>query len=72
MSVIMKSWIDEAVCAGQTDLFFAPAGERAGRRAIREAAALAVCAVCPVRAQCADAGADEVDGIWGGEIKTPV
>lgn len=62
-------WITTAACRGNSDLFFAPAGERAGRRAIREAAALTICATCPVRAECGDAGADEEFGIWGGTVK---
>lgn len=28
--------------------------------------AQAVCGGCPVRAECAEAGADEPDGVWGG------
>lgn len=62
-------WIARAACSGQTELFFAPAGERAGKRAVREAQALTICAVCPVRVECGIAGADEEHGIWGGTVK---
>jgi WhiB family redox-sensing transcriptional regulator len=62
-------WITDAACRGESELFFAPAGERPGRRITRETMALAICATCPVRHACADAGADEEYGIWGGIIK---
>ena len=53
------NWRDRAACAGQQDLFFD------GRR---EAKAQAICAVCPVRAECAAfavAAACEF-GVWAG------
>jgi WhiB family redox-sensing transcriptional regulator len=63
------SWEDRAACAG-TDgqVFFAPDGEREPAREIREARAAAICAPCPVRAECLDhALRNSVKhGIWGG------
>jgi len=56
-----------ARCKGKTELFFAPFGEREPARLVREAEALALCATCPVRQQCADAKGDN-EGIWGGVI----
>jgi len=49
-------------------MFFHPDGERGPRRRARELAAKAVCASCPVIAQCrAHAlAAQEPYGIWGG------
>lgn len=66
-------WIVKAACKGKTHLFFAPAGERAAAREARVAEALALCAVCPVRAECAtmaetsNEGEAEEYGIWGGQ-----
>ena len=60
----MTGWRDLAACAGQQELFFD------GRR---EAKARAICARCPVRAQCLEyalSGAGTwrgiATGIWGG------
>lgn len=50
------------------DLFFHPEGERGPSRSSRDTAAKAVCAACPVLAQCrAHALAvREPYGVWGG------
>ena len=58
-------WRDQAACIGKTDLFFGPAGERPERRVERERKAKAICALCPVVAQCRKASRDEY-GVWGG------
>ena len=63
------SWQDRAACVGaETRLFFAPDGEGWLDRESREAAAKAVCMLCPVRAQCLDyaLGNSIRHGIWGG------
>ena len=63
------SWQDRAACAGTTaELFFGPDGETAQEREIREAKAAAVCAACPVRANCLDYALRNSirHGIWGG------
>jgi WhiB family transcriptional regulator, redox-sensing transcriptional regulator len=63
------SWQARAACAGMdAQLFFAPDGERPQQREIREAKAKAVCALCPVRAQCLDYALRNSirGGIWGG------
>ena len=51
-----------------TELFFHPDNERGPRREAREAAAKAVCAGCPVLAQCRDyaLATREPFGVWGG------
>jgi len=61
-------WQRQAMCLGKTAIFFAPPGERDGRRRRREALASAYCACCPVQRQCLTAGRDGNEhGIWGGE-----
>ena len=62
-------WQYEGACRSlPTEMFFHPDGERGPRRKAREVAAKAVCASCPVLAQCrAHALAvQEPYGIWGG------
>ena len=63
----MSNWYELARCKGKTELFFAPFGEREQARNERVSKALALCGVCPVRQQCADAKGDS-EGIWGGVI----
>jgi WhiB family transcriptional regulator, redox-sensing transcriptional regulator len=50
------------------ELFFGPDSETGQEREIREAKAKAICALCPVRAQCLDyaLGNSIRHGIWGG------
>jgi WhiB family redox-sensing transcriptional regulator len=52
--------------------FFHPDGERGASRGRREAAAKAVCATCPVRAECAAhaLATREPYGVWGGFTET--
>jgi WhiB family transcriptional regulator, redox-sensing transcriptional regulator len=62
------TWTTEAACAGQTRLFFAPAGERPEARAVRESQARSVCAKCPALLECRDWARDNREyGFWGGE-----
>jgi len=63
------SWQDRAACADMdARVFFAADGERPPEREIREAKAKAICARCPVRAQCLDCALSNSikHGIWGG------
>ncbi|HTQ93536.1 MAG TPA: WhiB family transcriptional regulator [Streptosporangiaceae bacterium] len=63
------SWQDRAACRGvDVSLFVGPDGQRRPEREAREAKAKAVCASCPVRAQCLDytLGKSIKHGIWGG------
>ena len=63
------SWRLLAACR-QVDsgIFFAPDGERANERDVREARAKAVCARCPVVAPCAAYAIEHGEryGVWGG------
>ncbi len=51
-----------------TDLFFHPEGERGSARRRRDETAKAVCAACPVLAQCRShaLAVKEPYGVWGG------
>jgi len=61
-------WTADAACSGQTNLFFAPAGERPEARAVRERKARAVCNECSVLDACRDWARDNREyGFWGGE-----
>jgi WhiB family transcriptional regulator, redox-sensing transcriptional regulator len=63
------SWQDRAACRGMDVLlFFGPDDQADPEREIREAKAKAVCALCPVRAQCLDYALQNSIkyGIWGG------
>jgi WhiB family transcriptional regulator, redox-sensing transcriptional regulator len=63
-----QDWMAEAVCGGQTALFFPPHGEQAEARERREARARAVCMTCPVLLSCRDyARRHREQGFWGGE-----
>ncbi|MEU9420900.1 WhiB family transcriptional regulator [Streptomyces sp. NPDC051000] len=62
-------WQMEAACRGLgSEGFFHPDGERGPDRAMREEAAKAVCAACPVRAHCLEHAlrVAEPYGVWGG------
>jgi len=66
-------WHDQARCR-ETDatVFFHPYNARGNSREARERAAVAVCAQCPVRQQCAAyaMAAYEPYGVWGGLTET--
>ena len=62
-------WQLQGACRGENpDIFFHPEGERGPARAARERAAKAICATCPVIAQCAAhaLSVQEPYGVWGG------
>ena len=62
------AWTADAACTGQTDLFFAPAGERPEARVTRENRARSICAGCPVLLECRDWARENREyGFWGGE-----
>ena len=62
------AWTADAACTGQTDLFFAPAGERPEARVGRENRARAICRDCPVLLECRDWARENREyGFWGGE-----
>lgn len=55
------SWTERAACKGEdTDLFFPGRGEE-------QVGVLALCGVCPVRAECLAYALEHEDvGVWGG------
>jgi WhiB family transcriptional regulator, redox-sensing transcriptional regulator len=58
-----------AACKGEDpELFFGPSAEFVTTRQQREAKAKAICARCPVRAECLEFALDtrEAYGVWGG------
>jgi WhiB family redox-sensing transcriptional regulator len=62
-------WQDAAACHDENlILFFGPDGERQPEREIRERKAKAVCAECPVRAECLNYALSRPEkyGVWGG------
>ncbi|HVF18647.1 MAG TPA: WhiB family transcriptional regulator [Mycobacteriales bacterium] len=62
-------WQLQGRCRGlDSDLFFHPDGDRGPSRSTRERAAQAICADCPVIAQCArqSLASREPYGVWGG------
>ncbi len=62
-------WQYEGACrTTDPETFFSPDAERGPRRRRREAAAKALCAVCPVRQACLDhaLAVREPYGVWGG------
>jgi WhiB family redox-sensing transcriptional regulator len=62
------TWTAEAACTGQTNLFFAPAGERPETRVLREQRARAVCEACPALGPCREWAREHREyGYWGGE-----
>lgn len=62
------TWTEDGACHGQTNLFFAPPGERPEARAVREAQARAVCHACPALEPCRDWARENREyGFWGGE-----
>jgi WhiB family transcriptional regulator, redox-sensing transcriptional regulator len=64
------SWQQGAACRGaDVNLFFTPSHlESKEEREMREDEAKAICAICPVRAQCLEFALEtrEPHGIWGG------
>ena len=62
----VTAWQTRAACIGaDPDLFFPDTGQRANI-----AAAKRICASCPVRWSCLQAGLGEKYGIWGGYTET--
>ena len=68
---VIENWewqLDGACRDADPSTFFHTENERGARRRRREAAAKAVCATCPVLAQCRSFALEtrEPFGIWGG------
>lgn len=60
----MDNWRDRAACLGQDTALFFPEDEADAT------AALAICAVCPVRSECLEWALDsrQDDGVWGATV----
>ena len=62
------TWMSDAACQSQTNLFFPPAGERPEARAVRESRARALCHTCTVLAPCREFARHNCEyGFWGAE-----
>ena len=61
---LRPAWHARAACHGMTEVMF-PVGDVGKGR--DTASATPLCARCPVRSECADYGANEPDGVWGGQ-----
>jgi WhiB family transcriptional regulator, redox-sensing transcriptional regulator len=60
--------LPDVPCRGQTEMFFASAGERPEARMARETIARAYCAACALELACRTwARANREYGFWGGE-----
>lgn len=58
----------DAACKGQTHHFFAPHGEQAEARELREAVARGICVRCPVVLTCREYARRHHElGYWGAE-----
>ncbi|MFT7473739.1 MAG: WhiB family redox-sensing transcriptional regulator [Verrucomicrobiales bacterium] len=61
-------WSAQRLCAGRSELFFAPPGERRTRRNKREALARSYCQNCHALPACRSwARENREHGFWGGE-----
>ena len=64
-------WMNDAACAGHSDLFFAPFAERPEARVRREAAARVICNGCLGQSACQEyARTNRELGFWGGESES--
>jgi len=64
IDTLRPAWHARAACRGMTEVMFHVGDVGKGRDT---ASAMLLCARCPVRAECADYGANEPDGVWGGQ-----
>jgi hypothetical protein len=63
-------WSDDALCTGlHSEMWFPPLfkDERSAPESQYYELGKLVCDTCPVREQCAEAGAEEEYGMWGGQ-----
>lgn len=66
--MVAWDWRQDAACAGQMGLFFGPDDETTGQRLRRECKAKALCAACPVWAECQSLfrAIGTEHGVWAG------
>lgn len=61
-------WMKDAMCQGESNLFFAPFAERPEARVRREAKAREICFDCSSNVECKGYARDNRElGFWGGE-----
>ncbi len=73
VATLNVAWTDRAACRDvPAGLFYPVARETAVARETRESVAIALCASCPVRANCLDHASrtHEELGVWGGLTET--
>lgn len=61
LEMLHPAWHRDAACRGMDAKIFYPHSYESAKPA------LTVCADCPVREQCDEAGKSDVFGIWGGK-----
>ena len=64
IDTLRPAWHARAACRGMTDVMF-PVGDVGKGR--DTASAMLLCARCGVRVECRAYGANEPDGVWGGQ-----
>jgi WhiB family redox-sensing transcriptional regulator len=66
----ISEWIDDAICAGKSKVFFGPQEEKRTERRTRERIAISICNSCPVITDCRlHARKNGELGVWGGETE---
>lgn len=69
----MWSWQQDAACRElPVEMFVGPEGETPTQRRRREAAAVEICASCPVRVDCLNHALEQPEwyGVWGGTTES--
>ena len=65
---VAMAWMNNGLCRGESDLFFAPFAERPEARVRREAQARDLCSRCPSAEPCREYARDNRElGFWGAE-----
>ena len=65
---VAMAWMNDGLCRGESDLFFAPFAERPEARVRREAQARDLCSRCPSADPCREYARDNRElGFWGCE-----
>ena len=65
---VAMAWMNDGLCRGESDLFFAPFAERPEARVRREAQARDLCSRCPSADPCREYARDNRElGFWGAE-----
>ena len=66
-----QAWMTDGLCAGRSDLFFAPFAERPEARVRRESKAKGLCESCASTVECKAYARDNRElGFWGAESES--